>query len=65
MLEHLDIRGHILSWIRAFLSDRSFRVRAGESVLSSKAVFSRIHQGSVLNPTFFLFYVSDLPRNIK
>ncbi|XP_045479820.1 uncharacterized protein LOC123684570 [Harmonia axyridis] len=60
-LDHIGIRGRLLSWIEAFLSNRVFQVRVGDSVSSPRAIMSGVPQGSVL---VFLLYVSDLPHHV-
>ena len=59
------ITGNILSWIKAFLSNRSQIVKVNGENSNVLPVLSGIPQGSVLGPILFLMYINDLPEAIK
>lgn len=63
-LDHCGIRGKLLSWIEAFVKQRSFRVRVGGSYSGEYAVLSGVPQGTILAPSLFIMYCSDLPSAI-
>jgi ribonuclease P/MRP protein subunit RPP40 len=55
-LQHLGITGNLLAWINAFLSERTFCIRVGESYSRPVRVHSEVPQGSVLGPLLFIAY---------
>lgn len=58
------INGHILEWIRHFLTGRKQRVGVAGTFSEWAEVDSGVPQGSVLGPVLFVCYINDMPDNI-
>jgi len=64
-LVQMGINGRMFNFINSFLSRRTFQVRLGSSLSTTKTLENGIPKGSVLSPILFTIAINDLPKSIS
>ena len=60
-----NISGQLLQWIKSYLSNRTQKVRVGNSLSMPEKIQSGCPQGSVLGPLLAIMYLNDLSHKVK
>ena len=63
-LSHYGIRGNLLRWMEAFLTNQKQRVVVTGTESKWSPVLYGVLQGTVLGPLMFLLYINDFPFGI-
>src|SRR6218665_49385 len=60
-LRKMGITGNIYNWINDFLTDRSLRVKVGNTLSQKFLLQNGTPQGSVISPILFLLMINNVP----
>ena len=64
-LSAIGFSNHTLNWFKSYLSNRLFRVNLKYCYSDPSNITCGVPQGSILGPSLFLIYVSDMPQVVK
>ena len=64
-LHEMGIRGYMFNFVKSFLSDRSLKVRVGNSLSSSYVQEEGVPQGSVLSVTCFAIAIDGIVDSVS
>ena len=64
-LKKVGIRGKLLNWLKAFLSNRQQEVVVDGYKSFIHAVLSGVPQGSVLGPILFIIFINDMADSLE
>jgi len=59
-LQCYGINGHLLLWIKIFLSNQSQCIRVGDAASATLPLLSGVIQGSAIGPILFVMYINEL-----
>ena len=64
-LDHYDIRGKTLDWIRAFITNRTQKWYSRGSCIRVNTRQERCSPGKCAGPILFLVFINDLPASVQ
>lgn len=64
-LNQMGIRGRMYQWIRAFLSERTLRVRIDGELSESFRVENGTPQGSIVSPLLFVIMIDQIFKDVQ
>ena len=64
-LQNMEVKGNMIRFIRSFLSDKSIKVRVGNTLSSPFKLEEGVPQGSVLSVTCFAVAINSVISKIS
>ncbi len=65
LYSEIGLRGKAYNWCKSFLTDRTFRIKIGNSYSLVELLLYGVPQGSVLGPRFFNLYIRPLYKFLE
>jgi hypothetical protein len=60
-MARLNIPVYLINWVKAFLSNRSFKVKVNNSYSAEFPILAGVPQGSAISPVLFSIFINDMP----